>query len=117
MHPGNPSRTEITSISDGQPGPSDFVPRKWLRGPHRQTIAGNYLPRENRLPAPEERLFSVEPEGQVLCHCHWQAERQTRPTLIIVHGLEGSSESQYVIGTGSKAWMQGWNVVRMNMRN
>ena len=24
-------------------------------------------------------------------------------TLIIVHGLEGSSESQYVIGTGSKA--------------
>ena len=38
-------------------------------------------------------------------------------TLIIVHGLEGSSESQYVIGTGSKAWCAGMNVVRMNMRN
>jgi len=38
-------------------------------------------------------------------------------TLIIVHGLEGSSESQYVIGTGSKAWTAGMNVVRMNMRN
>src|ERR1035441_2356714 len=38
-------------------------------------------------------------------------------TLIIVHGLEGSSESQYVIGTGSKAWRAGMNVVRMNMRN
>ena len=25
-------------------------------------------------------------------------------TVIIVHGLEGSVESQYVIGTGSKAW-------------
>ena len=38
-------------------------------------------------------------------------------TLIIVHGLEGSSDSQYVIGTGSKAWSAGMNVVRMNMRN
>ena len=38
-------------------------------------------------------------------------------TLVVVHGLEGSSESQYVIGTGSKAWLAGMNVVRMNMRN
>lgn len=38
-------------------------------------------------------------------------------TVIIVHGLEGSVESQYVIGTGSKAWAAGMNVIRMNMRN
>jgi len=38
-------------------------------------------------------------------------------TVIIVHGLEGSSASQYVIGTGNKAWAAGMNVVRMNMRN
>jgi uncharacterized protein len=69
------------------------------------------------LPAPEERLFSVEPEVQVLCHCHWQPNRQTAMTLVIVHGLEGSSDSQYVIGTGSKAWAAGMNVIRMNMRN
>jgi len=37
--------------------------------------------------------------------------------VIIVHGLEGSVESQYVIGTGSKAWTTGMSVVRMNMRN
>ena len=37
--------------------------------------------------------------------------------MLIVHGLEGSSLSQYVIGTGSKAWAAGMNVVRMNMRN
>lgn len=54
---------------------------------------------------------------KVLCHCHWQAKRETAMTMIIVHGLEGSSESQYVIGTGSKAWVGGMNVVRMNMRN
>src|SRR5262249_24464429 len=53
----------------------------------------------------------------VLCECHWQPERQTTMTVVIVHGLEGSTESQYVIGTGSKAWLVGMNVVRMNMRN
>jgi len=103
-------------LSDG-PESHPFVPRRGLRGGHLQTLAGNFFNRENRLPAPEERLFQVEPEVQVLCHCHWQREREPTLTLMIVHGLEGSSDSQYVIGTGSKAWDRGWNVVRMNVRN
>jgi predicted alpha/beta-fold hydrolase len=94
-----------------------FRPRTRFTGGHAQTILGNFLPRRNELPPPEERLFQVEPEVKVLCHCHWQADRSDAMTLIIVHGLEGSSESQYVIGTGSKAWLAGMNVVRMNMRN
>jgi hypothetical protein len=94
-----------------------FVPRRLLRGGHLQTLAGNFLKRENRLPEPEERLFQVEPDVQVLCHCHWQANRESTLTLMIVHGLEGSSDSQYVIGAGTKAWNRGWNVVRMNVRN
>src|SRR5437764_14117344 len=94
-----------------------FVPRRFLRNGHLQTLAGNFLPRDNRLPAPEERLFQVEEGDQVLCHCHWQPQRGTRSTVILVHGLEGSSLSQYVIGAGSKAWDAGMNVVRMNMRN
>ena len=96
---------------------SGFHPRRPFIGGHLQTIAGNFLPRRNLLPPPQERLFTVEPEIQVLCHCHWQAERARRMTVVIVHGLEGSSESQYVIGTGSKAWLAGMNVVRVNMRN
>jgi predicted alpha/beta-fold hydrolase len=94
-----------------------FLPRRPFIGGHLQTIVGNFLPRRNELPPPEERLFQVEPEVQILCHCHWQPERKAALTLVIVHGLEGSSESQYVIGTGSKAWTAGMNVVRMNMRN
>src|SRR5512146_2591245 len=100
-----------------RPESHPFVPRRGLRGGHLQTLAGNFLKRENRLPAPEERLFQVEPEVQVLCHCHWQRDREHTLTLMIVHGLEGSSDSQYVLGTGGKAWDRGWNVVRMNVRN
>ncbi|HLW52292.1 MAG TPA: alpha/beta fold hydrolase [Candidatus Angelobacter sp.] len=94
-----------------------FVPRRLLRNRHAMTLAGNFLPRKSSLPEAEEQLFQVEPEVQVLCHCHWQAEPSRAATVIIVHGLEGSSQSQYVIGTGSKAWAAGMNVVRMNMRN
>jgi len=94
-----------------------FVPRRPFIGGHAQTIAGNFMPRRNEMSPPEERLIRVEPDVQVLCHCHWQPERPAATTIIIVHGLEGSTESQYVIGTGSKAWCAGMNVVRMNMRN
>jgi predicted alpha/beta-fold hydrolase len=94
-----------------------FTPRRGLRGGHLQTIAGNFLPRRNGLPNGEDRAFSVEDEAQVVCRCHWQPDREKRLTVIIVHGLEGSVESQYVIGTGTKAWEAGMNVVRMNMRN
>src|SRR5271169_6218891 len=106
---------ETTGAHDffGEP----FLPRRPFVGGHAQTITGNFLPRRNELPVPEERLIRVEPDVQVLCHCHWQAERASAMTLIVVHGLEGSSESQYVIGTGSKAWRAGMSVVRMNMRN
>jgi uncharacterized protein len=96
-----------------------FEPRRWLRAGHLQTLAGNFLKRPNALPAPEERLFQVEDDVQVLCHCHWQPEgtRQNTMTLMLVHGLEGSSNSGYVLGTGTKAWARGWNVIRMNIRN
>ena len=110
-------KTQTTAFSDGRPCPSDFVPRRFLRGGHRQTFAANFFPRVNHLPPPEERLFSVDTDAQILTHCHWQTDRTSRPTLVIVHGLEGSSESQYVIGTANKAWVAGMNVVRMNMRN
>jgi uncharacterized protein len=94
-----------------------FVPRRFLRNRHAQTLVGNFLPRHNGLPQAEEQLFQVEEDVQVLCHCHWQPEPARCGTALIVHGLEGSSASQYVIGTGSKAWEAGMNVVRMNMRN
>jgi uncharacterized protein len=57
--------------------------------------------------------------SRVLCHCHWQPEedRASRLTVILVHGLEGSSSSRYIQGVSARAWAAGFNVVRMNMRN
>ena len=102
-----------------------FTPRWWLPNGHLQTIVGNFLPRQEHLPPPTAELVEVSPathdqiSSQVLCHCHWQPEdvRRDRLTVILVHGLEGSSASQYIVGNANKLFAVGMNVVRMNMRN
>ena len=94
-----------------------FTPRRWLRGGHVQTLASFLIARRFHVPAPEERLIEVAPGVQVLCHCHWQAHRARALTTIIVHGLEGSSESQYMLGVTEKALAAGMNVIRYNQRN
>ncbi len=105
-------------------GYREFKPRPFLLNGHLQTIFGNLLRRQDRLPAAVAQLVEVSPArgrqiaSQVLCHCHWQPlpERPERPTVIILHGLEGSSRSQYVVGNANKLWRAGCNVIRMNMR-
>ena len=96
----------------------EFRPRRFLRGGHVQTIASFLLPRQFSLAkySEEERLIEVEPGIRVLCHCHWQAERRTALTVIVVHGLEGSSESKYMLGIAEKGLAAGMNVIRMNQR-
>jgi len=82
------------------------------------TIAGAFAPRHFHLPPAEERLFRVDPESQILGHCHWQAgKRRDAPVIVIVHGLEGSSDSNYERGIAEKAARAGFHAVRLNQRN
>jgi len=69
------------------------------------------------LPKPDARYFDVAPKTRVLAHCHWQPTPRQHPTLIALHGLEGSSEAHYIRGIAAKAWARGFNVVRLNQRN
>jgi hypothetical protein len=101
-------KPEITS----QP----FRPRRFLRGGHVQTIASFFLPRRFSLLPSDDRLIEVEPGVPVLCRCHWQPERQSALTVILLHGLEGSSESHYMMGIAEKGMAAGMNVIRMNQR-
>lgn len=96
---------------------SSFMPRRGLRGGHAQTVASFFMRRRHDLPKAERRLFRVARDTQVVCDCHWQREKTSAMTVVIVHGLEGSSESSYMLGTTAKALAAGMNVVRMNMRN
>jgi len=76
------------------------------------------LSRRIHLPPPEERLVEVAAGVQVRCWCYWQPQnRQQALTLIVVHGLEGSTESQYMTGVARNALAAHMNVVLMNQRN
>jgi uncharacterized protein len=82
------------------------------------TIAAAFWPRSvPLLVRSKPRLFEVEAGTQVRGECHWQDNPREHPTLVLLHGLEGSCESKYMVGTAEKAWVGGFNVVRLNQRN
>ena len=97
-----------------------FEPMRGLANGHLQTIVGNFLPRPAFRLVVESETIEVDPAdgSRVLCHCHWQPQdlRSVRLTLLLVHGLEGSSDSRYMQGIAARAWAAGCNVIRMNMR-
>lgn len=96
----------------------EFVPHWALRNSHLMTIAAHLWRRRfPSLPAGEPRLFETEPGTRVRATCHWRQNPQAHPTLVLLHGLEGSSDSGYVMGTAEKAWLAGFNVIRLNQRN
>jgi predicted alpha/beta-fold hydrolase len=96
----------------------EFIPHRALRNGHLMTIAASFWRRTYpRLPAAVPRLFQTEPGTQVRGDCHFHENPRQHSTLVLLHGLEGSSESDYMLGTAEKAWVAGFNVVRLNQRN
>ena len=73
--------------------------------------------RRLQLPEPETRLFQVTSDTQVLAHCYWQGDRRAHPTLLALHGLEGSSTAHYMLGLADKARRGGFNAILLNQRN
>jgi len=96
----------------------EFVPHRLLRNRHLMTMVPAFLRRRfPRLPPAQPRLFDVERGTQLSGQCHWHAQPRNHPTLLLVHGLEGSSDSAYILGCAEKGWAAGFNVVRLNQRN
>jgi uncharacterized protein len=93
-----------------------FVPL--LRNPHLLTIAGNYWRREldeQRFPV-ESKLYPTEPGVQILVHSQRPAG-QPVAELILVHGLEGSSDAGYARSLAQAALLTGCATHRYNMRS
>ena len=97
-----------------------FVPHRFLKQGDAQTLGSYLWPRRFRAgdhTQDQERLFQVEPESQVLALCRWQSNRTEHPTLVMWHGMEGSTASAYMLSTADKAFRSGLNVIRVNFRN
>jgi uncharacterized protein len=98
--------------------PEAFEPRPSLRNGHWMTLYGwgnpRYFP---LLPPPVTRYFDVDEGERVVALCHWQPRPWEHPTIVALHGLNGSSDAHYMKGIAAKAFARGMNVVRLNQRN
>jgi len=95
-----------------------FEAHPLLRNAHLMTLAANFWPRRlGKLSRATPREFEVEPGSRILAQCHWQSPPGEHPTLVLIHGLEGSSESPYMLGIAERAFAGGFSVLRVNQRN
>ncbi|MBA3240411.1 MAG: alpha/beta fold hydrolase [Acidobacteria bacterium] len=114
----SPRLAEVARLFRTKP----FFPHRLARGGHAQTLVAGLKGKVNtrlndEIRGSEARTFEVAPGASLLAHCRWQSERRAAPTLVLVHGLEGSSRSHYMRGTARKAFTAGLNVVGVNLRN
>ncbi len=89
----------------------------FFKNPHLATIAGNFWQRpesESRWPV-EKLLYQTEPAVQVLVLAQKPGEA-ARGEVILVHGLEGSSDSGYARSMAFAALDRGFATHRFNMR-
>jgi predicted alpha/beta-fold hydrolase len=94
-----------------------FVPHRWLRGGHAQTIVGRYMGTRGRPLESVAHRIELE-DGDRLCVLESTPGRWTRgdPAALLVHGLAGSADSPYVVRFAHRLCQMGIRVVRLNLR-
>jgi predicted alpha/beta-fold hydrolase len=92
--------------------PNPFVPAWWCRGPHAQTLWARLARRAPRISLWRERLEL--PDGDFI-DLDW-LESGSGPIVVVLHGLEGSSESPYARGLMRAIEQRGWRGVVMHFR-
>jgi uncharacterized protein len=100
------------------PPESAFEPAWWLSHSHLQTLWATLFRRGPRPALHRERLELVD--GDFL-DLDWLARSgrtcaPDRPTVLILHGLEGSSRSPYAWGMMDALGQWGWNAVVVHFR-
>ncbi len=91
---------------------SQFEPPLWLRPPHLQTIWQTFL---RPKPAPRLNRERIElPDGDFL-DIDWAGD-PGRPVVLLLHGLEGSSQSPYAAGMLAACAKCGFSTGLMHFR-
>lgn len=95
------------------PEPGPFVPWRWARGAHAQTILGHLLkePRSS-LPWTYETLPLEDGDALVL-HC---LPGTSGRTIAFFHGLGGNAGSTYLVRAAAQAWRRGHAVIAADHR-
>ncbi len=91
-----------------------FVPARGLASPHAQTIFAAIRRPSRRPPVIRERWET--PDGDFL-DVDWLPAPRAAPHLLVLHGLEGSSEAGYVAAMLRGARARGYGALALNFRS
>lgn len=91
-----------------------FKPAWWLRNRHLQTIWPVLLRRRARITLTAERLEL--PDGDFIDLAWGPCPSTPGPTVLLLHGLEGSMDSHYIGGMLAALSTAGWRSVLMHFR-
>lgn len=100
--------------------PRPFRPAWWLPGPHAQTIGGRYVRPPHGVHYRRERVET--PDGDFLDLDFATVDGappagDDAPLCLVIHGLEGSASSSYVLETCRALAERGIRAVAMNFRS
>ncbi|TGJ99353.1 alpha/beta fold hydrolase [Leptospira semungkisensis] len=108
---------------------SHFRPRRFVSGKHAQTIYNTLFPPENPLRTSyycEDILLTLsDGSGDAVWLEHnppVSSYRKSSPPsngyyILMIHGMEGDSESSYLVSLATSALERGYGIIRMNLRN
>ncbi|MCF7904638.1 MAG: alpha/beta fold hydrolase [Candidatus Marinimicrobia bacterium] len=91
-----------------------FNPPWWLSNAHAQTVYASLFKR-TPLPPYRRELINL-PDGDVIA-ADWLDGDESRPLFVLIHGMEGDSNSRYTRLLMNEAARKGWTGVVLNMRS
>ncbi len=92
-----------------------FKPAWWLPGSHLQTLWPTFCRRLNKSIVFQRERLEL-PDGDFI-DLDWVNADTNAPIVVVLHGLEGSSESPYANGMLMAMQNQGWRGVLMHFRS
>lgn len=93
---------------------SRFEPAPWLPNGHLQSIFASLL-MPVRLPAYHREVIAL-PDGDIIA-ADWINGSPDAPLLVLIHGMEGSSQSRYARLIMQECLRRGWRGVVLHMRS
>ena len=97
------------------PNHPPFRPAWWLPGAHLPTIWGKF---GREIPSAHDRIEQwPTPDGERLSVARIDARSPDAPTLLLLHGLEGTIKSTYAQGLMHQAKARGWGAAMLIFRS
>jgi predicted alpha/beta-fold hydrolase len=91
-----------------------FQPPKWLKNAHLQTMWPVFFRKAPARKSNRERLET--PDGDFL-DLYVQWGQPEKPIVLLLHGLEGTVESKYLLGLHDEFSRTGWSAITMEFRS